>query len=72
MFHISIIFAITFFWNQFVLTKLVDMMSNPKASDESDFSSTSFFYDNKKDILKIANYFYYILAIFVSILIFLE
>ncbi|WP_445749207.1 hypothetical protein [Polaribacter sp.] len=67
--NISIIFAITFIWNRFVMTKFVNMLSNPKISDENDVVSTSFFFDNKKEILKIANYFYYILALFISILI---
>lgn len=68
MFNISLIFGITFLWNRFVLTKLIDFMCNPKTNDELSYTSTSFFYDNKKEIIKIANYFYYILALFVSIM----
>ena len=66
--NITIFFAFTLVWNSLVLSRLVNTLTILKISDERNIVSTSFFFDNEKDILKIANYFYYILALFVSIL----
>ena len=66
--NITIFFAFTLVWNSLVLSRLVNTLTILKISDERNIVSTSFFLDNEKDILKIANYFYYILALFVSIL----
>lgn len=66
--NITIFFAFTLVWNSLVLSRLVNMLTNVKNSDERNIISTSIFFDNEKDILKIANYFYYILPLFVSIL----
>ena len=66
--NITTFFVFTLVWNSLVLSRLVNMLTNLKISDERNIVSTSFFLDNEKDILKIENYFYYILALFVSIL----
>jgi hypothetical protein len=66
LFYIFIIFTITYLWNRFLLTRLVNLLSCVKNSEEN-YTETNFFLENKRDIIRYASIIYYGLALFVSV-----
>lgn len=72
-FQVIAILFLAFFWNKFILKKLQNIISNAFAKDTDDDNSFSIFSTyNEVTIMKYVQYFYWFLAIIVSILLVIQ
>lgn len=66
--EISIILGVTYIWNKFALKKVATVINDENDNEsENKFSSFNFLLDNF-NFLKYTSYFYWFIAIIVSIL----
>lgn len=69
-FQVIAILFLAFFWNKFILKKIQNLISDTNNSDDSFFSI--FNSEKKEAILKYVQYFYWFIAIVVSILLIIQ
>ena len=70
-FQVIAILFLAFFWNKFILKKIQKLIFNADKNDNDDFFSI-FSSKSKANLLKYIQYFYWFVAIIVSILLVIQ